>query len=755
MHLFREERILGSIDNAARDIAAPVKRAGEVGDGRLKALYALQAGMNARDIQKNQKTDKAINKNNAVGINISLGSTGWKGHAETITEETRGSRITAGRTAAIIAKEDMTVKGSTVNAKDIHLKTGNNIHILSSENKSTTTEETKGKSGSIGAFLSKGGYGIGASYGKGKGQTEETTLTHTPSDITAKNTVALSGGNDTLIRGGTVKGNKVTANAGRMSIESEQDKKNYKETGKTTGLSISYTPGSAVTVSGGKGKTNTDSTYESVTTQSGLYAGKEGYDIQVKNNTHLKGGIIDSKAPAEKNKLTTGTLTWENIDNKAEYKTSGKGISYSTGAGIPLNALGLLSNMDPTVKDKEGTTTKSAVAKGTITITDKENQKQDIEKLNRNTENSLNKLKEIFDKTKVEERKRLLEELGIVGNRAIHEIASHNGWKDGSTEKVALHGMLGAITSAKSGGSALSGLIAGGANEYAIEYLKQTKGKDWINKHPDTVQNISAAFGGILSKMTGGSGHTGAYISQMGTKWNELEEIREVDNLNEAQDIMNENVNEEKEASRTPESDFMQEYPDLSNEIFKNHRDIANSAGQFIGSSMGAEVAADLLRHALYGNGSPVSADSQLGQKISSDLNNSAILRAAIQSYGMKLKVGETKYIYGSVNLQVKDEYDNDATINEVLGYGRIKLGLQITRNENSIDYYGQASDAYNFEWHDVNSNLEKMKEDSSWDQFGKLIIDAINNGAAGYQEIGAIQAFDWSANLDGTIGLE
>ena len=305
-----------------------------------------------------------------------------------------------------------------------------------------------------------------------------------------------------------------------MSIESEQDKKNYKETSKTSGLSVSYTPGSAVTVSGGKGKTNTDSTYESVTKQAGIYAGKEGYDIQVKNNTHLKGGIIDSKAPAEKNKLTTGTLTWENIDNKAEYKTSGKGISYSTGAGIPLNALGLLSNMDPTVKDKEGTTTKSAVAKGTITITDKENQKQDIEKLNRNTEDSLKKLKEIFDKTKVEERKRLLEELGIVGNRAIHEIASQNGWKDGSAEKVALHGMLGAITGAKSGGSALSGLIAGGANEYAIGYLEKSKGKDWINKHPDTVQNISAAFGGILSKMTGGSGHTGAYISQMGTKWN-------------------------------------------------------------------------------------------------------------------------------------------------------------------------------------------------------------------------------------------
>ncbi|MFQ7809921.1 MAG: hemagglutinin repeat-containing protein [Dialister invisus] len=136
------------IDNAARDVAAPVKRAGEVGGGRLKALYALQAGMNARDIQKNQKTDKAINKNNAVGINISLGSTGWKDHAETITEETRGSRITAGKTAAVIAKEDMTVKGSTVNAKDIFLKAGNNIYILSSENRSTTIEDYKAKKSS-------------------------------------------------------------------------------------------------------------------------------------------------------------------------------------------------------------------------------------------------------------------------------------------------------------------------------------------------------------------------------------------------------------------------------------------------------------------------------------------------------------------------------------------------------------------------------------------------------------------------------
>ena len=534
MHLFREERILGSIDNAARDIAAPVKRAGEVGDGRLKALYALQAGMNARDIQKNQKTDKAINKNNAVGINISLGSTGWKGHAETITEETRGSRITAGRTAAIIAKEDMTVKGSTVNAKDIHLKTGNNIHILSSENKSTTTEETKGKSGSIGAFLSKGGYGIGASYGKGKGQTEETTLTHTPSDITAKNTVALSGGNDTTIKGGIIKGNKVTADIGRnLSIESEQDKKNYKETSKTSGLSISYTPGSAVTVSGGKGKTNTDSTYESVTKQAGIYAGKEGYDIQVKNNTHLKGAVIDSKAPAEKNRITTGTLTWENIDNKAEYKASGKGISVSTNAVSKLNPLGLGYVPTIPVKGKAGSITYAAIADSIITTTKEKTDKE----IRHNTENALNTLSEIFDKKKIEEKQEYVNILSQVGYRLIGNIADRKEselkrkaeearknnnrmeaetyekaagkWSESGSNRILLHGVMGAILSKEAGNGTGKGLTGAGLNAALQTQLGKIKDKE-LHKI------ASAAIGYIAGK------ETGAAIAWQATTFNYL-----------------------------------------------------------------------------------------------------------------------------------------------------------------------------------------------------------------------------------------
>ena len=523
----------GAAVNAARTVAAPVKRAGEVGDGRLKALYVLQAGMNARDIQKDQKTDKAINKNNAVGINISLGSTGWKDHAETVTEEARGSRITAGRTAAIIAKEDMTVKGSIVNAKDILLKAGNNIHILSCENKSTTIEDYKAKSGSIGASLSKGGYGIGASYGKGKGQIEETTITHTPSDITAKNTVALSSGNDTVIRGGTVKGNKVTANAGRMSIESEQDKKNYKETSKTSGLSISYTPGSAVTVSGGKGKTNTDSTYESVTKQAGIYAGQEGYDIQVKNNTRLKGAVIDSKAPAEKNRITTGTLTWENIDNKAEYKASGKGISVSTNAVSKLNPLGLGYVPTIPVKGKAGSITYAAIADSIITTTKEKTDKE----ISHDTENALNTLSEIFDKKKIEEKQEYVNILSQVGYHLIGDIAGHKEnelykkaekarkennsilaekyekeakkWSESGSNRIAMHGIMGALVSKEAGAGMTKGLTGAGLNAM----LQKELGK---SKDPEVHKMASAAIGYLAG------GKTGAAIAHQATTFNYL-----------------------------------------------------------------------------------------------------------------------------------------------------------------------------------------------------------------------------------------
>ena len=570
----------GAVITAKDNIIRPIKNAGQAHDGLLGKLYAADAGFNLHDAVKTYKNIGDVKK--GITLDVSIGTQSAKSDSRYQGTEAKESRIVSRGNIRIKSDENIAVKGSQITGENVTLQAGKDIHLTAAENRKTTEGNSRSKGAGITASFGIGGLqNVGISAGKSKGNMEEEIMTHTGSAVTAKDTLTIESGKDLNITGSKAGGKKVEVKTGNnLSIESLQDSHTYHSRDKESGIhlqrDITARPDTGKKkmddpyFSIGKKTDTTDSTYESVTKQAGIYAGQEGYDIQVKNNTRLKGAVIDSKAPAEKNKLTTGTLAWENIDNKAEYKTGGHGISYNGkigrgdkndsldsrinnrygkdaitgqrnginkitptiyGSKIPLNERGLLNTPIPSVKGKAETTTTSAVSKGTITITDKENQKQDIEKLNRNTEDSLNKLKEIFDKTKVEERKRLLEELGIVGNRAIHEIASHNGWKDGSAEKVALHGMLGAITSAKSGGSALSGLIAGGANEYAIEYLKQTKGKDWINKHPDIVQNISAAFGGILSKMTGGSGHTGAYISQVGTKWNEYlstEEIAEI-----------------------------------------------------------------------------------------------------------------------------------------------------------------------------------------------------------------------------------
>lgn len=47
-----------------------------------------------------------------------------------------------------------------------------------------------------------------------------------------------------------------------------------------------------VGISGNVSKDNVDSKYENVTDQSGIYAGKEGFDICVKDNNDLKGVVI-------------------------------------------------------------------------------------------------------------------------------------------------------------------------------------------------------------------------------------------------------------------------------------------------------------------------------------------------------------------------------------------------------------------------------------------------------------------------------
>ena len=560
----------GAVITAKDNIIRPIKNAGQAHDGLLGKLYAADAGFNLHDAVKTYKNIGDVKK--GITLDVSLGTQSAKSDSRYQGTEAKESRIVSKGNVRIKSDENIAVKGSQITGENVTLQAGKDIHLTAAENRKTAEGNSRSKGAGITASFGIGGLqNVGISAGKSKGNMEEEIMTHTGSAVTAKNTLTMESGKDIDIKGSKAGGKKVEIKTGNnLSIESLQDSHAYHSRDKESGIHLQRDritrPDTGKKkmddpyFSIGKKTDTTDSTYTSVTKQAGIYAGKEGYDIQVKNNTHLKGAVIDSKAPAEKNKLTTGTLTWENIENKAEYKTGGHGISYNGkigggdkndpldsrtnnrygkdtitgqrngmnkitetiyGSKIPLNERGILNTPIPSVKGKAGTTTRSAVAKGTITITDKENQKQDIEKLNRNTEDSLNKLKEIFDKTKVEEKQELIHMMNIVGNQIIHEAADHYGWKEGSTEKLLLHGAIGALTGTMSGGNTLSGAVSGSVNEFVLAYMEKTKGRDWMDKHPDTVQAISTALGAVAGSLTGDR-NTGAYTAQMGTRWNRL-----------------------------------------------------------------------------------------------------------------------------------------------------------------------------------------------------------------------------------------
>ena len=72
---------------------------------------------------------------------------------------------------------------------------------------------------------------------------------------------------------------------------------------------------------------------------------KEGFDIRLEANTDLKGGIIPSEAEKDKNKISTGTLTYEDIKNEADYKAGGAGINIDTSPGAEKKDAGVTPNI--------------------------------------------------------------------------------------------------------------------------------------------------------------------------------------------------------------------------------------------------------------------------------------------------------------------------------------------------------------------------------------------------------------------------
>ncbi len=512
----------GSAINAVESVSAPVKRMTEVSDSRLKALYAYET---AEKIKENGNALKAVASGNFMPtISVSIGSSESKYESHSTVTEARGSTLQAGQDVTIKTKEDLTVKGSDIVGNNVNLEAGKDIHILAAEEKQTLKTDQSSQGSSIGVTFSAGSMvSINGNFYSGKDKENGSETAYKGSNVTVADKLTMKSGQDTDIIGSTVSGNKVNVDVGRnLDIQSLQMKKEYNEESTFIGGGFSV-GGGKTSYSAGASRGNMDSNYESVSNQAGIYAGEEGFDITVKENTSLKGGVIDSKATSDKNTLTTGTLTWEDTENKADYKAGGVGVSYaSNDKSSALNQRGLTPNLTPTVKGDAGSTTKSTIAEGTITITDKDHQKQDVSALNRDTKNGLNQLQEIFDRSKVEEKQELVGMLEKYGNQVIHKYSERKGWEDGSIEKTLLHGAFGALMGDMAGGSAATGALAGGVNEYVMGYLTKTKGEDWVQKHPDAVQWISAGVGTAVGKLADGDMAEAVDIALTATKWNKL-----------------------------------------------------------------------------------------------------------------------------------------------------------------------------------------------------------------------------------------
>ncbi len=83
------------------------------------------------------------------------------------------------------------------------------------------------------------------------------------------------------------------------------------------------------------GKSNINSTYTSVTEQSGFRAGDGGFNVNVQGNTTLVGGAITSTQTAVEQNLnrfqTGGTLTVSDLHNQASYSASSSSVNLGTG----------------------------------------------------------------------------------------------------------------------------------------------------------------------------------------------------------------------------------------------------------------------------------------------------------------------------------------------------------------------------------------------------------------------------------------
>ena len=513
------------------DALAYAQKASSARDKQLKALYGAEV---YQTIAKGKDVLKDLSGKGMPGVSVEIGTSSFKAENHTKSTEAMASALIANENVKVQTKSDISMKGSQASGHTISFHAGGSIMLDAAEDRSTTDTVQSSKSSQMGMNFMPTGNSVFAENSKGNGTEAEIITTHTGSQLTAEEKISLESGKDTALRGSRVSAGQVSVQAGgNLSIESLQDTDTYRSQSHSTGSSFSTGTSRATAHHGkwmtGKSEENTDSHYASVTEQAGIHAGANGYDITVKGNTNLTGGLIDSTAAKEKNSLTTGTLSWADVQNKAGYSMATNGRIYGadwtptktiqtkqgekTTGGIQMHNSPI--HAQP-AKGQAETITQSALTDGAVSITDQAHQKQDISTLNRDTETSLHQLEKIFDKKKIQERRELVSEFAKLGAEKIGDIAKEKNWAEDDYRRTLLHGLLGALTAQMSGNSAFVGGAAGAATERLQPVLDKLL-KDYPELREDAGSVIGYAVGKALN-----DGKTGEAVAWNGTKFNWL-----------------------------------------------------------------------------------------------------------------------------------------------------------------------------------------------------------------------------------------
>ncbi|EIH9634310.1 hemagglutinin repeat-containing protein, partial [Escherichia coli] len=446
----------GTAGSALNTTVETVQAAKSAGNSRLEALQGVKAALSgAQAVQAGRLADAQgadAGNNNTVGISLSYGSQSSKSEQQSEQTVAKGSTLTAGNNLSIQATGsgakgvdgDLTIQGGQIKAgNNVLLQANRDVNLVSAENTSKLEGKNTSSGGSVGVGVGvgSGGWGISvsASANQGKGSEKGNGTTHTETTVDAGNRLTIISGRDTTLTGAQAGGETVKVDAGRhLTLTSEQDSDRYDSKQQNASAGGSFTFGSmSGSASVNLSRDKMHSNYDSVQEQTGIFAGRGGFDVTTGQHTQLNGAVIASTATADKNRLDTGTLGFSDIENRADFKTEHQSAGLSTGGSVAGNFLGNMANNLLVGANHEGhadSTTQSAVSAGNITIRDTQSQKQDVADLKRDAAHANQTLSPIFDREKEQQRLQQAQLIGEIGNQ-VADIARTEGQIAGEKAK--------------------------------------------------------------------------------------------------------------------------------------------------------------------------------------------------------------------------------------------------------------------------------------------------------------------------------